>query len=560
MAVAFRASATSTGASITIPVTAQAGDLAFLMQQSSDPSSVTEVIPSGWTANGSLNTGSAGTPATRWTGCWKILESGDPGASVTGADGGTADAKIMVVFSGANGLSAVTPADVEGVAGGPDPASQTITAGSGAVPLVVIGIAGVNDAAATFSTASPSFDAQLTAGNLRVGYKVYTSSPADHTIDKGDEGQRNFLGGLYFEVKETQRLTPSLYTSAGAFYGPTVGLAAQPLTPGLFTNSQSFFAPAVTTSRALSPGLFTATGAFYAPTVGRGAVNLAAALLSASATFYAATVSRGTVGLVAPLYTSSGAFYAPTIGRGAVGLAPGRATYASAFYGPTIGGLYSVVVGRAQNDATFFAPTASPGAAGLAPGRFDQAGAFYGPVVGSGLAAALVENEASFYAATISPGGVSLAPDRFDGDAIFYDGAVSTGGALLPALFTDGDAFYGPTVAAGAIALSADWFDDEDTFYGPAIGLPPYILATDLLAGEAVFYAATVASVAVQDIAPALFVDADVFYGAFVGQGTDTPIIRRLVLGSRRRDVPAEGPSRIVVLGSADRGIVARPD
>jgi hypothetical protein len=543
MAVAFRASATSTGSTITVPGTAQAGDWAVLLEMACDTVGVSRAVPSGWSDSGfdaTFNTGPSGTPQATWQASTKILTSGDISASVTGLNGNTTNNKIMLVFSGATPLSGITFGSRSGAANNGDLASQAIAASGGAAPLVVVGFVGVNDAAATFSTASPSFDAQVSVGNIRAGYKVYTSSPADHTIDKTDQGQRNFMGGFYVQLRETGVLTPSLFTASGAFYGPTVAQPVQALTAALFTAAGAFYAPTATATRALTPSLFTAAQTFYAPTVGRGARALTPALFTAAGAFYAPTVGRGAVALTPALFTAAQTFYAPTVGRGAVGIVAPLFTSSGAFYGPTVRSPYALTAARFDAGQSFYAATVGRGAVGLTPG--------------------LTSFGATFYAATVSAGAADIAPSRFDQESSFFAAQVSAGGALLPALFTDADVFYAPAVTAGAVGIEAARFDEDDTFFGPAVSPAPYPLAPEFFANAAEFFALTISAGGTQDVAPALFTDADIFYGAVVRHGTDTPAGRRLVLGSRRRSVPTDDLSRVVVLGSLDRVVIARPD
>tara|TARA_R110000822_G_scaffold50138_1_gene131206 strand:- start:32 stop:256 length:225 start_codon:yes stop_codon:yes gene_type:complete len=56
-----------------------------------------------------------------------------------------------------------------------------------AVPIVGIGVYGTNGNA-EFTTASPAFDAEVESanGNINAGYKIYNSSPSNHTVDAGD--------------------------------------------------------------------------------------------------------------------------------------------------------------------------------------------------------------------------------------------------------------------------------------------------------------------------------------------------------------------------------------
>lgn len=249
MALALRASATSTGASITVPATAEAGDWAVLFQMTTDSVGETRIVPTGWQTSGGdgsfsgdWNTGPAGTPAVSWVACWKILEESDIGASVTGMDGDDTDNKIMLVFYGSAPLSnPVFGGPVYGAPLAGDLPSQVIAASGGTPPLIVIGFAGVNNAAGTFSTASPAFDAQVNVGNIRAGYKIYNSSPANHTIDKTDQGQRNFLGGFY--VSLTEAVVYDLSAPNVTIGTPTVGNPALTQAHQLAASALSLAAP-----------------------------------------------------------------------------------------------------------------------------------------------------------------------------------------------------------------------------------------------------------------------------------------------------------------------------
>jgi hypothetical protein len=82
-----------------------------------------------------------------------------------------------------------------------DPASQTVTASGQPVPLIVFGAAGAIQTGAAFSTASPAFDNTIIANSrLRVGYKIYNASPANHTIDMNDLGSDNSLASGFIRL------------------------------------------------------------------------------------------------------------------------------------------------------------------------------------------------------------------------------------------------------------------------------------------------------------------------------------------------------------------------
>lgn len=195
----FVASATSSGSTITVPGTALAGDIAILIDGTTGFKTPTNVVPSGWTGIGSLYsvTGKNGA-AIRVS--RKILVSGDIGANVTGMHE-VSEAKTMIVLRPNATINTVTLGTInnEGTAG--NPSSQTVSASGQPTPLVVIGAACTESGTAAFSTASPAFDAELAPSvDSKVGYKIYNSSPADHSIDMADLGNGQVLVSFYLRV------------------------------------------------------------------------------------------------------------------------------------------------------------------------------------------------------------------------------------------------------------------------------------------------------------------------------------------------------------------------
>lgn len=193
--VAYRTSAESTTDTVTIPATAEENDYAVLVDFGrSDPGTV---VPTGWTQ---LYTDTA---AGLWdiTVSYKKLSASDPGATVTGANATPTDTKLMLVFD-SGGRATHTINDASGNSTDGDPTSEsTTTANSGTTPLIVIGIS-TGSAGSSFTTESPAFDATVahTSGRISVGYKIYTSSPANHTVDKGDDGTGNTVHIHYVEL------------------------------------------------------------------------------------------------------------------------------------------------------------------------------------------------------------------------------------------------------------------------------------------------------------------------------------------------------------------------
>lgn len=191
----FIDSATSRASTITIPATAASGDFAVLFDFVRNSSPVpTNVVPSGWT-QAVTGTQDAGSNDSRTTVSYKMLGSGDPGASIAGMDGSNV-VKVMLVFTrpGAPASSLWVADNIS-----TNPASQAVAASGVGTPLLVLGCAAAaTSGAVAFSTASPAFDDVIsnTGSNpgIAVGYKIYDSGGAsDHTIDMNDLGDANSL-------------------------------------------------------------------------------------------------------------------------------------------------------------------------------------------------------------------------------------------------------------------------------------------------------------------------------------------------------------------------------
>lgn len=194
-------------ASITIPTTAQAGDLAIVFDRATRLSGLGELTPfpppTGWTqviSDPGLNNDAAIQAYA------KILEAGDPGTAITPGDHGShAQLKTMLVFRQAGGFASFTVRSPQAWEGGGDPPAQTIPASAGVPPLIVLASYGsANDpASASFV---PTADGEILNGHdattieQRTRYRVYESAPADTTVDMANDGARNSLMSLYLEV------------------------------------------------------------------------------------------------------------------------------------------------------------------------------------------------------------------------------------------------------------------------------------------------------------------------------------------------------------------------
>lgn len=92
---------TSTTSSITIPATAQTGQVAVLFDfgYNSNTTSITNVLPSGWTNIANTANNSAGTGRAAWNCSYKILTSSDPGSSVTGIASALQLDKVLIILT-----------------------------------------------------------------------------------------------------------------------------------------------------------------------------------------------------------------------------------------------------------------------------------------------------------------------------------------------------------------------------------------------------------------------------------------------------------------------------
>lgn len=204
----FRAAANGSASdTCSLPTGSAIGDLAVLFDMAKNDSTTipTEVTPSGWTqalASTGLSQGAI-SGSMRQVVSYKVLTNADITAgSVTGM---TANDRVkrMLAFIPDASITTVTPGSWNQELTSGDPASQTVTASGQQTPLVVFGMIFDNNAAPAFSTESPAFDATGTVTDgcgIRVGYKVYNSSPSNHSVDMNDEGGGNALVSGYLRV------------------------------------------------------------------------------------------------------------------------------------------------------------------------------------------------------------------------------------------------------------------------------------------------------------------------------------------------------------------------
>ncbi|MBZ9693929.1 hypothetical protein [Mesorhizobium sp. CO1-1-9] len=184
MTVSFLASAVVTTTTVTIPATAAAGDIAFLIDAIID-GTITSVRPSGWTNIDEVAVTGQGSNSIRMICSYKILGSGDPGSSVTGMASANPARKTMLVFRGSRAITSCVPAtpvssQTNNVAG--NPSALTIAASAGNAPSVSIA-SWRSSSTITGRVFSPASDAEVANGTtMYTAYKSYDSSPLDTAL------------------------------------------------------------------------------------------------------------------------------------------------------------------------------------------------------------------------------------------------------------------------------------------------------------------------------------------------------------------------------------------
>lgn len=184
-------------ATCTIPAAGQTGDIAIFFDGVTNTSAITKVIPAGWTELAYAATAS-GFNRVALACSYKVLAGGEAGTSITGMSHDQEN-KWILVFRPDATITTVTPStwSIQTTTG--NPTSQTVSASGQPTPLLVLGVCHT-ESAVTFSTASPAFDAEFVNNgalgrSMRVGYKIYNSSPADHSIDMNDFSNNNLASG-----------------------------------------------------------------------------------------------------------------------------------------------------------------------------------------------------------------------------------------------------------------------------------------------------------------------------------------------------------------------------
>lgn len=166
----------STSGSITIPASALAGDLAVLLN--SHDAVGTQSDPSGWTRV--VNSSAGASTQTIW---YRILQSGDAGATVTMTGGANPSSEMILFRKGTGTVSSVSVsgATIQTTSG--TPTTQTQSASTATSPFIVV--AGFNRDNSDIFTADMNYYGGVAgSGNIE---------PSSVFNENGDTSRRGFL-------------------------------------------------------------------------------------------------------------------------------------------------------------------------------------------------------------------------------------------------------------------------------------------------------------------------------------------------------------------------------
>lgn len=192
---------------VSLPNGTLAGDLAiFHNSTGTEGGSPPSGVPSGFTQG--INFTFLGGPG-RTVVSYGVLQASDISTgSVTGVAGSFGATCTLLIFRPNGLITSATHGSPNSQDTTGNPASQTITSGSGSAPLVVFGEA-QGSTSFTPTGTLVSTGTQITglppAGSLIVGvqrmyYHIYNSSPANLTWDMPDTGSVNAICSFYVQV------------------------------------------------------------------------------------------------------------------------------------------------------------------------------------------------------------------------------------------------------------------------------------------------------------------------------------------------------------------------
>lgn len=213
--ITFVNSANSTASTITWPGGLTSECFAVLFDHAVNSAATpSQVVPTDFTLIPGASITSGGT--SRYTATYKYPLTGSESGSITGQNGNSSNEKVLLVFKISGGDNNVNFGGILADMTDANPAAQTTNTSGVLLPSIFFGQTSSPTSATSFTTASPSFDSTVSISNTRMtaGYKIYNLSPADHTIDMNDLGNRNTLGSFTAQFGTQTLYSDPAYTSA----------------------------------------------------------------------------------------------------------------------------------------------------------------------------------------------------------------------------------------------------------------------------------------------------------------------------------------------------------
>jgi len=188
----FVTSATSTdSATITIPASAQSGDIAILVDSTATG---TTAVPSGWNSILSLDN------TFETTISYKRLTSGDISSSITGQTDTQYSIKIMLIFRPSSSISTVTISSLTNSGETVDiPAVQTISASTESPQSIVIGMIRAYQSQPFMNETFWNNSVYVTEGDgnhVKVFYEIQSTNTQRTITTTADYGTYNFAAGF----------------------------------------------------------------------------------------------------------------------------------------------------------------------------------------------------------------------------------------------------------------------------------------------------------------------------------------------------------------------------
>ena len=209
-----QAHSSSTTATFTAPASINAGDLlvAVCRGANSGIDAPADSVPSGFTEIATLSGTNAG---RRMTYSYKIADGTEDSEVLDSIAADDTWINLLVQFRADEPITAVAVQSIVSQLTSNNPTSKTVTSATGAVPLLAITTWMDSPTSSDISprTQSPALTELSDNTHLYLGYKFYSSSPADVTFDMDDEGSSNALVGWYFELTGTAAAYTSRFLS-----------------------------------------------------------------------------------------------------------------------------------------------------------------------------------------------------------------------------------------------------------------------------------------------------------------------------------------------------------